>query len=206
MAKELDAARQRLEDARAGWVHRRDAALELGRWATIALDALKRHINDEDTDVRRAVGEAVAKIHLPTVPASDGSYALETLVATCEKPGKRSVRAEGDGFVVQVALPEGREQSVRLAASTSRDGHPLIQVSTRCGEANDKAKNWALRYNAKLVHCAFAVQVVDEKEELMLMENIPCRHANPEAVKAAVKEIAFYGDWIEQKLRGGDTF
>ncbi len=205
MARELEEAEQNLSNARAGWVHRRDAALALGRWAAIALDALKRHINDPDPDVRRAVAETLAKIHLPAVPASDGSYPLETLARACEKPGKREVQSDGSDFMVQVKLPEGRQQQVRLSPAANRDGHPLIHVSTRCGEASEKAKNWALRYNAKLVHCAFAVQAGDEREELVLMENIPFRHATPEAVKAAVKEIAFYGDWIEQRLHGGDS-
>jgi hypothetical protein len=206
MAKELEAALQQLANAGAGWVHRRDAALELGRWAAIALNALKRHQEDPDTDVRRAVGEAVTKLHLPVAPASGGGYALESLAKSCEKPGQRQVTAEGEDYIVRVVLSEGRSQLVRLTASKSRYGHDMIQILTQCGAASEKTKSWALQSNAKLVHCAFAVRDAGEQEELVLLENIPFRHATPDMVKAAVKEIAYYGDWIENRLSDDDVF
>ena len=31
-------------------------------------------------------------------------------------------------------------------------------------------------------------------------------HVSPAELKAAVKEIAFYGDWIEKEMTGADNF
>ncbi len=204
MPKELDAALNTLANTRAGWVHRRDAALELSRWAGLAFDALQKHANDPDTDVRQAVAEAIGRTHQPIQPLSSGTYSLDSLAQACEKQGARTLSKDGEDYIITVSLPKGRNQHIRLAATTSREGYPMIQLSTRCGPVAPDVESWALRCNTRLLHCAFAVDCNEGGEELILIENIPAHHATPQAVKAGVKEIAHYGDWVEKRITGKD--
>jgi hypothetical protein len=206
MSEDIKTQADILANTRTGWVDRRDAALALGQSAAACLGALKRHAEDADVDVRTAVGEALKAVHLPVAPDSSGAYSLSGLAQACERKGRREVQQDGDDFIVRVVLSEGRAQQVRLSATKGKDGTPLYRAYTLCGTPDDKTKAWCLRNNAKLVHCAFAVLERDGQEQLVLLNNIPQAHATPEGVKAAVKEIAYYGDWLENRLTGEDVY
>lgn len=204
MENPIEAAARTLGSADAGWVSRRDAALKLGTLAQEALDVLSKYREERDVDVRRGVEEALNQLDLPAPGEHTAPTNLEDLVKLCERPGRRAVSAHGNGYVVTVSLPEGREQKVRVKPSKGRDGRAAIRVYTRCGEADEKTVTWTMHANAHLQHCAFAL--VDEKETqmILLVRNLDRDRVDAEELKATVKEVAFYGDWLERKLSGGD--
>ena len=74
-----------------GWVHRRDAAEDLGKGASRAIEVLLSHRKDMDVDVRSGVEWALAWVQasLSGVPATAAStsYTLEELVRRVERPG-----------------------------------------------------------------------------------------------------------------------
>jgi len=142
---DIESAVAELADARAGWVHRRDAAEALGRAAGQALTALRAHEDDADVDVRA---------------------------------------------IVQKVLGQASAE--------------LIRVFTYCGAESEEALEWALEANMKLSHCALALTHDEDNRRFVLTRCFLAEAARPEQVKAAVKEIAFYGDWIEKKLTGLD--
>jgi len=199
----VEKAVEELSDQRAGWVTRRDAAVRLGEIARMALASLEAHRDEEDVDVGRAVNEALGRLRVPE-PRAVGEQTLESLVRYAEREGARDVEADGDGFRVRVRLNQGRSQTVHVEEKHLRNGGAVVSVFTRCGEAGEGTQRWALRTNGKMVHCAFAVDRDGETDTLILVNNIDRGHATPEAVKAAIKEMAVYGDWIENKISGQD--
>lgn len=200
----IDAA-QVLADAKAGWVNRRDAAELLGDVATRAWTALQARRNDPDVDVRMAVQKKLTQgSAVGLVAESRKSYPLEELARACDKPGVRTVTAAADGYLVDVALKGGRRQQVYVSVATRSDGAPLVRVHTHCGGFRPDAATWALRANTQLSHGAIAVEEVDGAERFVLVDAYLADEVTPRQIKASVKELAKYGDWLEQRLTGKD--
>jgi len=199
-----------LGDARAGWVLRRDAAESLGKVARQALQCLSAHREEPDQDVRRAITQALADVQAGNLPPAPGdahpAYSMEELARACEKPGKRMIEPHGDGYLIRVQTSEKRMQAVQIHPFAHSDGAQYIRIHTFCAEADAKAIGWAMRANAKLPHCAFAVHGHEGKEWIILVYNFSRDRAKPEDLKEAVKAIAYYGDWFEQRLTGLDEF
>lgn len=212
MSEELEKVINTLADTSAGWVDRRDAADALGELAGKSLAALRKHADEGDVDVRAAVRRALEKLDVGAgaqrpPSAEKGAVSrptLKELAQACEKKLKRAVKPQGNGFVVRVQTRKGRTQDVFIQPHTRPDGRELIRVSTQCGEADAETIAWAIRSNTELMYCAFSVHSVDTKEQLQLVNNFNPDQVTPDMVKDAVKEIAFYGDWLEQKLTGKD--
>ena len=102
-------------------------------------------------------------------------------------------------------LKNERAQRVFVQALARKDGVELIQVLTYCGEFNEASMAWALKTNTQLSRCALGVAALDGADHFVLVQCVPAAEARPEVVKSIVKEVAFYGDWIEKKLTGGDA-
>ena len=210
MYEEIVRATEDLRNTKAGWVTRRDAAEHLGRAAAMALVVLHEHREEMDTDVHRsiekALGQASAALRgiAPEVP--EKSYSLEDLAKGCEKGEQRLVTPHGKGYMVKVQLHQGRHQDVSIDAFRRKDGIELIRVHTYCGACTEDRLAWALRANAKLIQGALALEGKEREEQFVLMNCFLAGEVSPREIKASVKEIAFYGDWIEQRLTGKDDF
>lgn len=200
----IEKAATELADERAGWVTRRDAADALGRAAEKAIRALQARRHEKDIDVKTAVDRALGRVSaaLAGEPAK-GGYTLEELAQACAKPGKRIVTAEDEGYTVEVMLSNDRRQRVRVE-ETERERGRLVVISTRCGKATPDALSWALRANVSLTLGALALVEEDGEERFLIRNCYIAREATPLEVKASVKEVAFYGDWIERKLAGSE--
>ncbi len=192
------------------WVIRRDAAEELGRTATKSVEALRAHVEDEDRDVRemviKALGWAKAGLEGVQPVAQERAYTLEELAKSVEKPGSREVSPKGGGFEISVTLREGQSQKVLAEPAKSQAEKDTIRISTRCGPASDKALRWALRNNTGLSHCALALSDEGGEELLVMVHSFLADAVTPAEFKASLKELAYYGDWVESKLTDGDIF
>jgi len=191
------------------WVNRRDAAEGLGKIAVKCRAALDAHQEDADTDVRAMIAKQLAELggeSAAPAAAHKSRFTLEELAQACARPGARAVEPHNDGFLVTVKTDESRTQKVYVMPFKRRDGKALIRVYSICGEATAKTVNWVLRANGKLIHCAYATVQEDGKDLLILVNNFRFDRATPNGVKSAVKEIAFYADWLEGKLSTGDEF
>ena len=208
MSQSLDKNVSSLRDHDAGWVTRRDAAEALGRTAADAVSVLIAHKDDPDVDVRTAVrsalGWASAGLRSVKPVPQSRSYTLEELANACAKDGRRRVERDGDGYMVHATTKEGRQQVVCITPDRRSDGHDLIRVHTRCGPAGADTLHWALENNLKLAHGALALGTNDGREEFVIVNCLIASEATPDAVLASVKEMAHYGDWMEQKLAGRD--
>jgi hypothetical protein len=217
MFEEIEATIKTLNDSSAGWVNRRDAAVALGEYARRATAALHSRADEEDVDVRRGVEEALKSLGSPGPPAPVGRApsaatvkpappTMKELAQACHRKSRREVRPDGEGFVVRVRLKDDRTQEVRIARHKRPDGHQVIRVSTECGAADDKSIAWAIRSNDQFLYCAFCLVSREDGEHLSIVSNFDPDLVQPEMVKNAVKEIAYYGDWLEKKLSGEDRF
>jgi hypothetical protein len=210
MWEEIDGAIEKLRDTKAGWVTRRDAVELLGKAAAKTLTALQDASEELDVDVKRSVDEMLGKaaaVLAGVKPKFDtGPLSLEELAKSCAKEGVRLVEPDDDGYVVRVKLKDGRQQSVHLREFSRADGVKLIQVYTVCGKADEKSYAWALRANMKLIQGAVALAKQDNDERFVLTMCFLAGETTRPEIKAAVKEAAYYGDWIEQKVGGQDEF
>lgn len=195
-----------LADSKAGWVNRRDAAEVLGEVAVRSWTALQARRDDTDTDVRTAVQKKLTQGAAAGLAAeARRTYSLEELARACDKPGVRTVTAADDGYVVTVATKDGRKQQVYVNVVTRTDGPPLVRVWTACGGVRPDVLSWALKANAKLSHASIAIEGEGEGERFVLVDGYLADEVTPRQIKAAVKELARYGDWLEQRLTGADT-
>ncbi len=199
-----------LADSEAGWVDRRDAAVELGQGAVEAVRGLKAHEKDSDRDVQesirqslRDVGRAAAGIDLDA--PTGGMPSLEKLVEALEKEGSRDVAKSGDAFEITVATDNGRSQKVRVEATQSNTQRDIIRVTTLCAKAEEKAHVWALTNNSHMSHCSLAIENRDGEPWLILVNSLFAETVSFAELKLTVKEVAFYGDWVEDKLTGEDV-
>lgn len=210
MWEEIDGAIEKVRDTKAGWVTRRDAVELLGKVAVKSLDALQEASDEMDVDVRRSVddvlGKAAAALQGVKPKFDSAPPSLDDLAKACAKEGARIVERDGEDFVVRVKLKDERSQSVHLRRFRRADGIALVQVYTVCGKADEKSYAWALRANMKLIQGAVALAKQGDDERFVLTMCFLADEVSKSEIKAAVKEAAYYGDWIEQKVSGQDEF
>jgi hypothetical protein len=214
MAKEIEQALKDLRNASVAWTARRDAAALLGRVVQEAFSALKSQRDDPQIDVRMAVDQALRRAGTPPVANTDGDklpkimreYSLEELAQSCVKQGKCTLSKQGNDFALEVRTSDSRRQIVQLSVLTEPGASTLLRIHTRCGEAAPKTFQWALRNNARMKGCAFALETIDEKEHLTVVINLPLKNILPELVQSAGANVAQYGDWVEQKLSKMDRY
>ncbi len=133
-----------------------------------------------------------------------GVPSLEKLVEAIEKKGSRDVSKSGDIFEVKVETKDGRSQTVYIEATQSNTKRDIIRVTTPCAKAGEKAYEWALTNNSHMSHCSLAIESIDGEPWLVLVNNLLADTVSYAELKLTVKEVAFYGDWVEEKLGGED--
>ncbi|NLV46364.1 MAG: hypothetical protein GXY07_17915 [Candidatus Hydrogenedentes bacterium] len=206
MAKSIQELIQELNDKTAGWATRRDAVETLGKYAHRLVTELLNHQQEEDMDVQMEVERSLQPLHvlLETPGKTQKQYTLRELALACERHGHRTVDTYKTGFVVTVKLEEGRSHRVYIMPNKSTESKKIIRLFTLCGEASPEMLSWALKANAKLTHAAFSILTFDDEEQLAIINNILKEDATPALIKRGVKEMAFYGDWLEEKLSDRD--
>lgn len=207
MADDLDRAIAQLANRGGTWVARRDAADFLGKVATRAREALAQFVEDADTDVRAAVAQALGNPAWRDAgrAGKEAQYTLDELVRAVERPGKRSARPIDGGFEIVATLKNGRTQKVFVSHGTSEAGAQTIRVRSRCGPADPKTMDWALRTNDRLPHSSLAIVDEDGQAWFELVHSMRAQKATPGELRACIKEVAFYADWAEGRLSKDDA-
>jgi len=204
MIPEVQQAIQTLRNTQAGWATRKETAQKLGATIQKALQALHDHTQDADHDVRRAVHAALDLLTTQQRETLLRDFALQELAQACEKKDTRTVTPHQDGYTIDVRIDQTRTQRVYLTPQTRNDGTRLLRIYTLCGKPDTPTTTWALRANTRLTNCAFALENHQGTEHIILNRNFERDKASPAETALAVKEIAFYGDWLEKKITGHD--
>ena len=211
MSKATGTLLKMLADRDGGWVNRRDAADGLGRVAQSAIEGLKAHEKDSDQDVSAAIKSslqalrhAVDGVDLSAAPG--GLPTLEKCLKALEKPGRRDLEELENGYSMKVTTKDGRSQSVLIEETQSNTKMNIVRVSTPCAKADPASYEWALKNNTSMSHCALGVEERGGELMLILTNNLLADSLSFAELKLSVKEVAFYGDWIEEKLSGDDKY
>jgi membrane protease subunit (stomatin/prohibitin family) len=113
------------------------------------------------------------------------------------------------GDLWQIVVPTGslRKQTVNVRFGTQDDaGHNVISYSSTCGPAVERNAMTLLRYNAQMLHGAFAVQKSDAGELIVVQANQLADTADPLEVTRVITAIAWQADKVEEKLGGSDAY
>lgn len=113
------------------------------------------------------------------------------------------------GEVWQVTIPVGplRKQTVTVNfAARDAEGHALVSYSSICGPASESNSMALLRYNAQMVHGAFAVQKTPGGEMIVVQANQLATTLDPVSIHGVLTAIAWQADKVEEKLSGGDQY
>lgn len=209
MKKALSRTLDTLADKDIGWVNRRDAAMDLGTVGVEAVRTLKAYTEDTDRDVQRSIKQSLGDIAkavqgFDPIDLSEGLPSLKRLVEALERKGARDITNADTPYEITVATKDGRSQKVHIEATKSNTDRGIIRVSTRCGEATEETHVWALTNNAHMSHCALAIESIDGESALVLVNNLLADTVSFQELKLTVKEVAFYGDWVEEKLSKED--
>mgnify|MGYP005842634343 CR=1 FL=1 len=208
MIEEIEKAIADLQNPKAGWATRREAAELLGRAAVESLSALHAHRDEPDVDVRHTIDRARAEAAramrgAAAQPQGQPAHSLEELVRACHKPGVCDVQPHGDGFKLDMRLNTGRRQVVYVEP-LRKETTDWIRVLTYCAPYTGETPVWALRANARFAQAAVALVDRDGQEWFAIVNNFLAGEVTPRELKAGVKEVAFYGDWVERKLVAKD--
>jgi hypothetical protein len=91
-------------------------------------------------------------------------------------------------------------------ATQDEDGDRMIAFSSICGPASDRNAMALLRYNAQMVHGAFAVQKTGAGEMIVVQANQLAATADPLGINRVISAIAWQADKAEEKLGGSDQY
>lgn len=107
----------------------------------------------------------------------------------------------------RITVPIGslRKQVVHVDFGQKDDaGHSIISIWSSCGQLQPQNALALLRYNAQLIHGAFAVQKVDETELLVMRENLLADTADSLELSKSITSIAWQADRVEEQTLGSD--
>ena len=115
--------------------------------------------------------------------------------------------ASGDALQITVPVGPLRKQIVTVEFGlTDESSHAMVSYWSICGPMTEKNAPALLRYNAKMLHGAFAARQTDGGESLVIQANQLAETLDPLEVSRALSAIAWQADQVEQKLGGGDEY
>jgi serine/threonine-protein kinase len=113
-------------------------------------------------------------------------------------------RSEREAEVLEVRLPSGRKQSVRVELARSGD-EELVRVYSVCAPLEEHYARHALELNAEVPHAALAIHEVEGRPHFVMIASYPRATCDPEEVRASVLNIAYWADHVESALTGRDV-
>jgi hypothetical protein len=127
------------------------------------------------------------------------------LAATRDLPAV--VTGANSEYGANVTLPDGRTQQVwiDLSQQDSSD-RPLVQLSTPCGQADEKLYESALKLNMSIPHGAIALAELDGALCFAMANSHLRETVHPEDIAESILSLAKHGDSLEQSLSGEDRY
>lgn len=136
-------------------------------------------------------------------------------VATVDPKAMVRTVATAAGYVVaesgntlQISVPTGalRKQVVNVdIGAPDQAGHAALSYWSVCGPYDEKNAAELLRFNAGVLHGAFAVKKVGSAEMVVLQANQAAEAVNPLGISQVLSAIAWQSDQAEQKITGSDN-
>ena len=123
------------------------------------------------------------------------------LVRRVAQSNNWTVDDSGDDWKLTISIGPLRKQvaCVRFDRQDS-EGHPVINYSSACGQATQENAMAFLRYNAQLIHGAFAIESTPTGDMIVMEANQLADTADPLEVTRTVSAIAWQADQVELAL------
>jgi membrane protease subunit (stomatin/prohibitin family) len=116
------------------------------------------------------------------------------------------LKENGDTWQVTVPIGALRKQMVTVDFSQQdKQGNKMVTYVSVCGPYNDQLGPQLLKYNASLLHAAFAVQPSDSGDKVVMRANQMADAIDPVSVSNVLAAVAWQADKVEEKLLGTDT-
>lgn len=205
------------------------------RWAVVSILgelAAKRAVPDlvealKDPDVRSAAADALRRItgkdHGQDYQAWKQAVAADGSAPGTDEgaPGGATdadlvrqavygtdISAEDKGAAFTLCVPiVDRHQDVTLNfRAKDADGVHLVVVYTRCGPADQKYYEWALRQNVKMSAGAIAVADIEDKPNFIVVDVLVRTETTPSLLLESVRRVARKGDQLESALTKADEY
>ncbi|HID74954.1 MAG TPA: HEAT repeat domain-containing protein [Planctomycetaceae bacterium] len=113
----------------------------------------------------------------------------------------------GDRFDLTVPVGEGRRQRVQVYLGRhDPQGEELVVIYSRCGPAQPRLYESALRKNMRLAAGAFAIRDIDGQPQFVMVDTMIAATATPTALARKIEQMAAQSDAAEQALVKEDRY
>lgn len=137
-------------------------------------------------------------------PAATSPQAI--VRAAAEAAGYK-IEASGNAWQISVPLGALRKQIVHVEFDAKDDqGNPMVAYWSVCGPASPQNAVALLRYNANLLHGAFAFRPVAGTEMVVLQANQLAETLDALEASRTLAAIAWQADKAEEKIAGRDDY
>jgi len=171
-----------------------------------AADALRRITGEDHGQEYGAWKQAVAAGGAPGTGECPGGATDADLVREAVYGSDVSAEEKGAVFVLRVPMGD-RHQDVTLNfRAKDADGVQLLVAYTRCGPANQKYHEWALRQNVKMSAGAIAIADIEGKPNFVVVDVLIRAEATPSLLLESVRRVAHKGDQLESALTKADEY
>lgn len=117
-----------------------------------------------------------------------------------------SVSGEGVRYTVQILLPRGRKQEVRIDLLKQGSSERLVQIYSVCCPAQHNQFEYVLRLNAEIPHGGLAIKEIAGIPMFVMMDTYPWSTVDPEEIRRSALSVATRADGLEMRLTGRDHF
>lgn len=137
---------------------------------------------------------------------SGGTNAVEEIQQTLRNTGRRLgwiIHESGQEWKLTLSIGPLRKQDVHIDfTGLDEAGHRIISIWSTCGVVDPSIALSLLRYNAQIVHGAFAVNTVDGVDLLVIRGNLLADTADWLELTRTISAVAWQADQVEQQLVG----
>jgi eukaryotic-like serine/threonine-protein kinase len=116
------------------------------------------------------------------------------------------IQGARDHFRILFKLPNDRLQEVYLEVGQNRHNERLLSVFSVCCPAELRHYEFALKLNAEMTYGGLSIREVNGQAMFVMTRTFPRGHVHPEAIRAALVDIARRSDWVEQQLTHADVY
>ena len=116
------------------------------------------------------------------------------------------IQGARDHFRILFKLPNDRLQEVYLEVEPDRRGERLLSVFSVCCPADSRHYEFALKLNSEMTYGGLSIRDVNGQAMFVMTRTFPRGHVHPDAIRAALTDIARRSDWVEQQLTQADVY
>jgi serine/threonine-protein kinase len=111
---------------------------------------------------------------------------------------------QGNGYRLELELPDGRGQTLYVEPSEHAAADRLLLIYSLCCEAQPEYYEDALRLNGEMAHGGVAIRNVDGRAMFCVVDTYPRTTVDAEEVRKSALEVALRADGVERLLTGLD--